>query len=152
MSDAPFVEWRESPRFWLLVRFSRWALSWLEEKQDNERRLSGFNLVLALMALGFLCNWPSAWTGPAVAALAVIVFGKPVRDLFRLIPAGEALAALRLFFENTMGKAASAVAGAGGYFASSSASWASGSVPMGGEVLSEDQLQPPVAHGRPDDV
>lgn len=148
---TPAVERRAYPRFRLAVRFSRWALSWLEEKQDQERRLSGFNLVLALMAVGFLRHWPTTWTGPAVAALAVIVFGKVLRDLFRMVPAGEALAALRVFFENVMGKAASALPAAAG-FVSSSASWAAGSVPMGGEVLGEDALQPPVAHGRPDDA
>ncbi|MFA6044180.1 MAG: hypothetical protein WC718_04290 [Phycisphaerales bacterium] len=150
IGSPPVVERRAYPRFRLAVRFSRWALSWLEEKTDNERRLSGFNLVLALFAVGFLNNWPAAWNGPAVAALAVIVFGKPVRDLFRMVPAGEALAALRVFFENVAGKAAAALPGAG-FFSSSSASWAAGSVPMGGEVLDEDALQPPVAHGRPDE-
>lgn len=97
------------PLLRLVVAFSSWALSWLEEKEDGKRRLSGFRMVLALFAVTFVKHWPAEWNGPGVAALAVIVFGLPVRDLFRAVPVSEALAALRVFFENTMGKAASAV-------------------------------------------
>ncbi|GMV07368.1 MAG: hypothetical protein AMXMBFR53_36430 [Gemmatimonadota bacterium] len=130
---------REYPRLRLAVRFSSWALSWLEEKDKDGRRLSGFRLVLAAFAVGYLANWPQEWSGPAVAALAALVFGLPVRDLFRAIPAGEALAALRVFFENTMGKAATAVSDrAGGYFSSTTTAFGVGDRPPMGSANVED--------------
>lgn len=135
------------PRLRLAVRLSRWGLSWLEEKDADGRRLSGFRMILAAFAAGYLANWPAEWSGPAVAALAAIVFGLPVRDLMRAVPASEALGALRAFFDNVMGKAASAVAErAGGYFASTTA-WTGAP----GEILTREQLEPPKGQGRPDD-
>lgn len=139
---------RQYPRLRLAVRLSRWGLSWLEDKDAEGRKLSGFRMILTAFAVGYLLNWPASWSGPAVAALAAIVFGLPVRDLMRAVPASEALGALRAFFDNVMGKAASAVAErAGGYFASTTA-WAAAP----GEILTRDDLEPPAGQGRPDDV
>lgn len=85
----------------------RYPLRMFEGKSG---KLSQFRVILFMFACAFVVNWPGEWTNAARDALAIIVFGLPVGDLFALIPAAEALGAVQAFFGKVTGRNAAAAA------------------------------------------
>lgn len=132
-----------------------WFLSFWVEKDDPGGRLSQFRLILTLFAVGYVRHWPGTVAPPDVALAVAILFALPLRALFRLVPAAEAVSALRVFFEGAIGRGLEAAR------AAAAPSWGSvgplgplstAPAPVEGPgTLTAADLAPPVAHGRPDD-
>lgn len=129
----------------------------LADKDDPSGRWSGFRLILYVFAGAYVATVMRPSMNSAEVALGVaILFGLPVRDLFKKVPASEALGALRAVFDNVMGRAAAAAqAAAGGWTGgwaarSSSFEFAGDGVPAAPGTLTAPDLMPPVARGRPD--
>lgn len=83
-----------------------WPVSMLAAKHTRSKRLSQLRVIVMLFAVRYAQHWPSEWTTPAVAALAVITFALAVDTLFAKVPASEAMTALAAFFGSVVGRAA----------------------------------------------
>lgn len=142
--------------FPLVLRGLRWVFTAFVDKDDDEGRVSQFRVLLWMFGVAYVQHWPADMSIPAVSAMGMILFGLPVRDLMKKVPAAEALEAVKAFFDNMVGKAAAAMADrAGGYFSQTTASaWgapatAVASVPSTApQHLGEEDLMVPVVHGR----
>lgn len=103
------TERRAWPILRRLVDLSAWALSWLEDKRDGHRRLSGTRLAVAVFTVVFCARinlplgWPDAFLG------FCILFAIPIGKALDRAPAQAVVEAVTGMF----GKPA----GAGTYFA-----------------------------------
>lgn len=87
-------ERRQWPILRRLVDLSAWALSWLEDKRDGHRRLSGTRLAVAVFTVVFCARislplgWPDAFLGFCI--LFAIPIGKaldraPAKDVVQAV-------------------------------------------------------------------
>lgn len=81
-----------------------WPFSMMSAKHTRSKRLSQLRVLVMIFAVQYARHWPTEWTMPAVAALAVITFALAIDMLFAKVPVDEALKALAVVFENVTGK------------------------------------------------
>lgn len=72
--------------------------------EGRHGKVSQFRVILFMFAVAFVVHWPATWSDSARDALAIIVFGLPIGDLFALIPIADALGAVQAFFGNVTRK------------------------------------------------
>lgn len=70
----------------------------------DKRQLSMQRVILAVFVVQFFRHFPTTWTMPAVAALAVLTFALIVETLFAAVPVKEGLAALVAIFGGAVAK------------------------------------------------